>query len=127
MNARSFSCGQCGYAMPDRQPGDHCPECNTPLDPREDDPVALRASQNAIYLVISAILLLPFLGLVSLILLVIARFQIAKRHPLASEYRISFAIKNKRRTADRLAYLFIIVFGAMFIIQYLYPNALNWW
>ncbi len=127
MSAESHSCGTCGYAMPGRRRGDHCPECNTPLDTRQDDPVALRASQNAIYIVIFAILLLPFLALISFTLLVIARIQITKRHPLASDYRLSYAIMRKRKVVDRLTSLYFIVFCAMFFIQYLYPDAFNWW
>jgi len=70
---------------------------------------------------------MPFVGLLSISLLIITRFQITKHHSLVSEYRISFSTRKRRKLVDLLAYLFALEIVLMVLIQQIYPNAFNWW
>ena len=113
--------------MPDRRRGDHCPECNTPLDIRKDDPVADRYSTLSVGFSGTAIVLMPFVGSLAFLFMIIAQFQVAKRHSLIEEYRISITTRRNRKIVRWFTFGWLFEMLAMLIISVDYPDAFNWW
>lgn len=127
MGRYAYTCGVCGYDLSDRVRGDHCPECNTPLDTRENDPVADRNSSIAVVLMGSALLLMPVLAFIAVILMVLAHFRVLKRHSLMNEYRISAKARRNRKLVRWLTIAWAIEILLMLVISHFDPDAFNWW
>jgi hypothetical protein len=113
--------------MPDRRHGDHCPECNTPLDTRKDDPVADRFTTLAVGFSGTAIVVMPFVGSLAFLLMIIAQFQVAKRHSLIEQYRVSIKTRRNRTLVRWFTIGWLFEMLAMLIISVYNPDAFNWW
>ena len=127
MTPGDFTCGRCGYGMPNQCRGDHCPECNTPLDTRKDDPIGDRYSTLAIGFLATAILLMPFVGSLSILFVVISQFQVTKRHSLVNEYRVSMKTMRNRQIVRILLFVWAVEIAFMLSVTIYYPDAFNWW
>ncbi len=124
---QTFTCHECGYDMHDRQAGDPCPECNTALDSRKDDPVAERKSRIGTGFMIAAILLTPIFGFFATLFVGIAHYQYHQSHSLTSIYRISYSTRKRRKRFKLLFYCWIGEVVTMILILLYWPNAFNWW
>jgi hypothetical protein len=127
MTNPQYTCLECGYDMHDRQGGDPCPECNTPLDIRKDDPVANRKTLISLIVMILAIVVMPFAGTLSALLTLYAHHTVRKRHSLISEYRQSSKTRSRRRLIQYLTYIWFILIIIMLIVEQSWPGVFNWW
>lgn len=126
MSGRTLTCGRCAYDMTDQPRGALCPECGTPLDTRKDDPIGDRYSTLAIGFLATAILLMPFVGSLSILFVVISQFQVTKRHSLVNEYRVSMKTMRNRQIVRILLFVWAVEIAFMLSVTIYYPDAFNW-
>ena len=130
MTSPQYTCLECGYDMHDRQGGDPCPECNTPLDTRPGISGSNRAASIKITILIVAFFMMPFFALISFIGLFTAIYPSYPSYPqksLESHYRISQKVTQKRRLIRILVWLCFAEFAALMVISLIWTDALNWW
>ncbi|MBL4697518.1 MAG: hypothetical protein JKX70_01655 [Phycisphaerales bacterium] len=122
-----FTCHECGYDMHDRIKGDPCPECNTALDTRRDDPVAVYKSRVGLAWVVASLLLLPFIGLISLLFVGLAQYKYLQHHSLTATYRASYATRKRRKLIKRLFLLWIGEALLLLLIARYWPPLFPLW
>lgn len=126
-NLPTLTCHHCGYDMHDRQEHDRCPECSTPLVIRPDAYIKRWKLNYPIVSIVAAMLVMPFLGILSIILLVPAIFMYDSFKKTSKEYRIPVWATQKIQFCHKLMIACLIEFWALMIISALWPQALNWW
>ncbi|MBL4810373.1 MAG: hypothetical protein JKY43_10010 [Phycisphaerales bacterium] len=126
-NIPTLTCHACGYDMHDRKSKDLCPECEAPFDTRPD--AYTKPWKLALPLCTStlAILIMPFVAIVSLLLMFPA-FQTASIHKkINPEFRTPHWAQRRLNQNQFLMWIIVIEFFAMTTISLIWPNALNWW
>ena len=93
--------------MRDRAKGDRCPECNTPLDIRKDDPVAEYKSRVGLVCVLISLALLPAIGFGSLLFLGFGLYKHLQRHSLTATYRASYTTIRRRKMVKLLCWVWV--------------------
>ena len=123
----SFTCHACGYDMHDRVRGDLCPECGTELDTRPDLPGSLRGTTLRAYILIGAILAMPFVAMISFLVIAMVIIPSYPEKTVDRYFRISYQVARKRRLIRLLIWISLAEFAALMVISDIWPNALNWW
>jgi hypothetical protein len=120
-------CNACGYDMNARPAGDPCPECGTPFDPRPDAPGSRTRSMTVLICLWAALVLMPFLALLSLILWFAAYASELGIRWSGAEHRLSYRVRRRLRTARWLWWTNAAAFWLLMLIFFIWPDALNWW
>ena len=123
----TLTCHACGYDMHDRKPNDPCPECEAPFDTRPDGNTKPWKLMVPLACSTLAILAMPFVALISMILMYPA-FQTASiQKRMTPEFRVPYWAKRRLNQNQMLIWIVIIEFFAFMIISNVWPDALNWW
>ncbi len=126
-NLPTLTCHHCGYDMHDRKEHDPCPECSTPLVLRPDAYIKRWKLNYPIVCVILSMLVMPFVGLFSAILIVPALFMYDSFKKTSKEYRIPMWATQKIQLCYKLLIACLIEFWALMLLHTFVPDALNWW
>ncbi len=124
---QQYTCHHCDYDMDDRNESDPCPECGTALDVRPNDPIAGKRSRLAIGFMISAIILLPLIGSLSILFALISNYLRSFTKPQSEHVRFSYRTRKRMKLIMLLNLLWlaeIVVF--LYVMEY-WPGILSWW
>ncbi|MGV6815465.1 MAG: hypothetical protein ACWA5W_10735 [Phycisphaerales bacterium] len=122
-----FTCHACGYDMHDRVKGDLCPECGTELDTRPDLPGSLRGTTLRAYLLIGSILAMPFVAMISILLIAMVIIPSYPQKTVDRYFRISYQVARRRQLIRLLIWISLAELAALVVISEFWPKALNWW
>ncbi len=122
-----FTCHECGYDMHDRIKGEPCPECNTALDTRKDDPVADYKSRVGLAFIVIALISMPLIGMVSLLFVGFAQYKYLQEHSLRATYRASYATRKRRRLIKWLCIAWVGEVLVLMLIARYWPPLFPLW
>lgn len=123
----TYTCHQCGYDMHDRAAGEPCPECNMALDLRSDMPGSEKLSSIRIGILFGAVLVMPFVALISFVGVFVALYPCYPKKELECDFRITPRGVTLHRLIRTLFRVCIAEFAVFTLISLIWPDALNWW
>lgn len=120
-------CHACGYDMHGRLTGEPCPECGAAFDTRPIAPGSSTRSMTILVCLWLAIAAMPFVALLSVILLIVAYANDRGLDKSLAGRRLSYRVHRRLRLARWLGWIFLAEFGGFMLISEVWPDALNWW